>query len=119
MELSHKHHPVGESATPLLNDPQEEELFAKLQGWELIREGLHQIRKIYVFKTFVDAVRFIDKVAELAEAEGHHPSIHIFYKKVVIELNTHTVKGLTERDFILAAKIDAVERFSELNRRVA
>ena len=49
---------------------------------------------------------FVNKVADLAEAEGHHPDIHIFYNKVSLELSTHAIRGLSENDFILAAKID-------------
>jgi 4a-hydroxytetrahydrobiopterin dehydratase len=51
---------------------------------------------------------FVNKVAKLAESEGHHPDIHVFYNRVQLELWTHAVNGLSESDFILAAKIDAV-----------
>jgi len=51
-------------------------------------------------------MKFVNKVADLAESEGHHPDFHIHYNKVLIELWTHAVGGLSENDFILAAKID-------------
>ncbi len=55
---------------------------------------------------FLSAMKFANRVAEIAEAEGHHPDIHIFYSKVRIELSTHAIGGLSENDFILAAKTD-------------
>jgi 4a-hydroxytetrahydrobiopterin dehydratase len=55
-------------------------------------------------------MEFANKVAELAESEGHHPDIHISWNKVRLELSTHVIKGLSENDFILAAKIDALPR---------
>lgn len=58
------------------------------------------------FGDFVQAMTFVNKVAEIAETEGHHPDLYIFYNKVIIELWTHAVSGLSENDFILAAKID-------------
>ena len=60
------------------------------------------------FKDFKEAMKFVNKVAEAAEQEGHHPDIHIYYNKVRLELTTHKIKGLSENDFILAAKINAL-----------
>ena len=62
----------------------------------------------FKFKDFKESMQFVLKVAELAEAEGHHPDMYIFYNVVRLELSTHAVKGLSENDFILAAKIDPV-----------
>lgn len=75
-------------------------------GWVLDSE-FKKISKEYKFKDFIGAINFVERVADLAEEEGHHPDIHIYYNKVVIELWTHSVGGLTENDFILSAKIDA------------
>lgn len=69
--------------------------------------GLRIVRE-FKFKDFIEAINFINKVADIAEQEGHHPDIHIFYNKVRIELWTHAVNGLSENDFIVAAKIDAL-----------
>jgi len=55
---------------------------------------------------FEEAMMFVNKVAELAESEGHHPDIHVFYNRVKLVLSTHAIGGLSENDFILAAKID-------------
>ena len=69
-----------------------------------------KISKEFKFKDFIGAINFINKVAEIAEEEGHHPDIHAFYNKVLLELSTHAIGGLSENDFILASKIDASSR---------
>jgi len=68
--------------------------------------GNNRISKEYVFVNYKHTMDFVNKVANLAEEEGHHPVIHVFYGKVVIELWTFTINGLSENDFILASKID-------------
>lgn len=73
-------------------------------GWEVIDDM--KIKRKFKFTTFVDSMSFVNKVADLAEVEGHHPDMHIFYNEVTLELSTHAIKGLTENDFILAAKIN-------------
>ena len=73
--------------------------------WEVF--GAKKIKRQFKFKDFKEAVAFVNKVAELAEQEGHHPDIKIFgYNKVEIELSTHAIGGLSENDFILASKIE-------------
>lgn len=76
--------------------------------WEVIDPpaGGKKISYSFKFKTFKEAVAFVSKVADLAESENHHPSIHILYNKVKIVLSTHSVGGLSENDFIVAAKIE-------------
>ena len=74
-------------------------------GWRL-SEDAKKISREFAFKNFREAVAFVDRVADIAEQEGHHPDIKIFsYKKVLIELSTHAIGGLSQNDFILAAKI--------------
>ncbi len=73
--------------------------------WEL-QDG-HLIRK-YRFRDFKENMKFVNKVADLAEEEGHHPNLFISYNRLNIELWTHAITGLSENDFILAAKIDAI-----------
>ena len=65
------------------------------------------ISREYTFKDFIGAINFVNTIAELAEEESHHPDITIRYNTVLLELSTHDVGGLSENDFILAAKIDA------------
>ncbi len=88
----------------LLSEAQIREGLAGLIGWGL-RDG--RIRKQYQFRTFLRAVTFVNSVAYLAESAGHHPDITISYNKVTLRLITHSKGGLTDRDFALAAEIDA------------
>ncbi|NQV23617.1 MAG: 4a-hydroxytetrahydrobiopterin dehydratase [Rhodopirellula sp.] len=77
-----------------------------LNGWELTHDN-QRIRKSWVVKNFLAAMSFFEKVAEVSEAEGHHPDLHLVqYRNVTIELWTHAIGGLSENDFICAAKID-------------
>ena len=75
----------------------------KMEGYVVDKK---RIKREFKFKDFAEAIQFVNKVAEIAEQEGHHPDIHIFYNKVRIELWTHAISGLSENDFILAAKIE-------------
>jgi 4a-hydroxytetrahydrobiopterin dehydratase len=78
----------------------------RLSGWRLTSDG-QRIRKDWVVKNFVAGIELFDAVARLAEAEQHHPDLHLEgYRKVWIEIWTHAIGGLSENDFILAAKID-------------
>ena len=79
---------------------------ATLSGWRLTPDG-QRIRKDWTVKNFVAGMRFFEEVARVAEAEGHHPDLHLAgYRNVWIEIWTHAIGGLSENDFILAAKID-------------
>lgn len=93
--------------TPPLIQEQYEPLFKELKlDWEVIEEK--KIRHEFKFKDFLKAMEFVNKVAKLAEEENHHPNIHIYFSRVVIDLTTHNIKGLSENDFILAAKIEQI-----------
>jgi 4a-hydroxytetrahydrobiopterin dehydratase len=93
--------------TPPLNEEQEESYIASVPGWEIQRNGAHSIKKTYSFDHFQEAISFVNNVAWIAEDENHHPDLHIFYNRVDVELSTHAIGGLSENDFIIAAKIDA------------
>lgn len=97
-----------EGGIPPLNEAKEKEYMKQVKGWSLIREGIHRIKKEFEFDNFLKAIEFVNKVADIAENEGHHPDMYIYYDKVVLELHTHAIKGLHTNDFILAAKIDAI-----------
>ncbi len=93
------------SGTPPLKKAEIEKYLSELKThWEVI-EG-SKIRKKFIFKNFKEAMQFVNKIADIAEEEQHHPDIYIFYSKVTIELWTHAIGGLSENDFILAAKIE-------------
>lgn len=79
---------------------------ATLGGWELDRDA---IRRVFRFPDFAAAMAFVNRVADLAEAENHHPDIAIHYGEVTLRLWTHDAGGLTKRDFDLAADIDRVD----------
>lgn len=74
--------------------------------WDVIEHKKLQYK--FEFKNFKQAIYFVNKISDLVESEGHHPDIHIFYNKVIIELWTHAIKGLSENDFIIAAKIEKI-----------
>ena len=86
-----------------------EEMLARLGGgWEL-RTGDHDyLEKTYRFKNFAQALAFVNRVGELAESQAHHPDIALAWGRVTLTIWTHKVKGLTESDFIFAAKCDAL-----------
>ena len=76
-------------------------MMEQVPGWEL---GENKLSRRFKFKNFVEAMSFVNRVAELAEQEGHHPDINISWNRVRLELTTHAIKGLSENDFIMAAK---------------
>ncbi len=77
-----------------------------LAGWRLTHDG-ERIRKDWVVKNFMAGIDFFNRVAQVAEDEGHHPDLHLeSYRNLAIEIYTHAIGGLSENDFILAAKID-------------
>lgn len=75
--------------------------------WHVSDEG-KKIEKKFKFKDFKESMDFVNKVADIAESEGHHPEIEISYNKVEIELTTHAIGGLSTNDFILASKIEII-----------
>lgn len=77
--------------------------------WQVTNEN-KRLERDFKFKDFVQAMKFVNQVADLAESEGHHPDLHIHYNKVKIELWTHAVKGLSLNDFIEAAKINKLTK---------
>ena len=90
---------------PALNGKELAELSRELGGgWQVVHE--HHLEKEYKFKDFREALEFTNKVGELAESQGHHPDIYLAWGKVKLTIWTHKVDGLTESDFVLAAKID-------------
>lgn len=75
-------------------------------GWQIIDD--HHLEKEYLFKDFKEALAFTNELGKIAEREGHHPDIFLSYGKVKVQLWTHKINGLSESDFILAAKYDAI-----------
>jgi 4a-hydroxytetrahydrobiopterin dehydratase len=91
---------------PPLGKVEIEELLKELDGWEVI-DG-HHLRKIFELKNFHEALQLVNRIGELAEQQGHHPDISFGWGRAEVSIWTHKIDGLTESDFILAAKIDAL-----------
>ena len=89
---------------PPLTGDEITKLSPQLQGWNVINE--HHLSKSYKFSNFAEAQSFVNRVGELAEEQGHHPDICFGWGRAEISIWTHKIDGLTESDFILAAKID-------------
>lgn len=79
----------------------------EVPGWRASGD-FKKISREFKFENFKEVMKFVNKAAEIAESEGHHPDFHIFYNRVNIELWTHAVQGLSKNDFIVAAKISNV-----------
>jgi 4a-hydroxytetrahydrobiopterin dehydratase len=90
---------------PPLSKPEAQAMLNEIPQWTLNDKS---IERMFAFKDFKEAIVFVNKVADAANKEDHHPDIHIYYNKVKIELSTHKIKGLSKNDFILAAKINAI-----------
>jgi 4a-hydroxytetrahydrobiopterin dehydratase len=93
-----------EGGTPSLTEQEWRPLLAQLEGWD-VRDG-KRLAKEYRFKDFLRAVDFVNRLTPIAETEGHHPDLQVGWGRVLVELTTHAAGGLTENDFVLAAKID-------------
>jgi 4a-hydroxytetrahydrobiopterin dehydratase len=117
-KLVEKHCIPCEGGTPPLDDATTTLLMGEVKGWRRLggkdaqKDGKDaqeaRITKQLAFKDFVTAMAFLAKLAVIAEAEGHHPDFCVHYNKVDVTLWTHSVGGLSENDFILAAKIDSL-----------
>jgi len=107
-ELREKHCVSCEDGIPALSKADARKSLEALPEWEMTSDG-KRIRREWQVKDFASGLAFFNQVGELAENEGHHPDLHLAdYRKLAIELSTHAVGGLTENDFILAAKIDEI-----------
>ena len=99
--------PCEKGAAPLTSD-QIKSLLPSVPAWKLAADG-KRIRREWRVRDFMEGLGFFQRIAAIAEAEDHHPDLHLAgYRNVAIELWTHAAGGLTENDFIMAAKIDQV-----------
>lgn len=97
-----------EGGIPPLSEKEAKDLVAEVEGWTLSPDG-KLIRREWTSKNFMAAIEFFNKVAALAEVDGHHPDLHLTgYRNIAVELTTHAIGGLSENDFILAAKINQI-----------
>jgi 4a-hydroxytetrahydrobiopterin dehydratase len=100
--------PCEGGALPLMRE-ESAKLLQETPGWTIAPDGLSLSRE-FAFKNFVDAMGFANKITPLAEAEGHHPDLSVSWGKVIVTLMTHAIGGLSENDFILAAKINTISQ---------
>ena len=91
---------------PPLKGEQLDALQRQVPEWEVVEE--HHLRQHFRFKNFREALDFVNKVGELAEEQGHHPDIYFGWGRVEVTVWTHKINGLTESDFIFAAKVDTL-----------
>lgn len=108
-ELAKKKCVPCEGNVPPLTREQAEGMMHELNDWALIDEA-HLLAKSFRFKDFAQTMEFVNKIAKIAEDEGHHPDLTVTYGSVTVELMTHAIGGLSENDFIVAAKIDELEK---------
>ena len=104
MSLAEKQCVACRGDTPPLRGAELENLKSQVTGWQVIKE--HHLTKNFTFPDFKKALDFVNQVGAIAEQEGHHPDLHLAWGKVGVEIWTHKIDGLTESDFVLAAKID-------------
>ncbi len=91
------------SGTPALMPEAAGRLLAELPGWQIEN---NRLRKAYRFEDFASALRFVDRVGAMADEQDHHPDVHLGWGRAEIELWTHSVGGLSDNDFIFAAKTE-------------
>lgn len=104
--LTEKHCVPCEGGEPPLEESEIKEYMEQVPEWELLAEDTPQIHRRLKFDNFDKAMEFVNKVAEIAQEQGHHPDISISYNVVDLTLYTHAIGGLHENDFVMAAKID-------------
>ncbi len=108
MNLADKKCVPCRGGVPPLQGEELESFKKQVPGWEAAKG--HHLTRTYTFPDFRTALAFTNRVGELAEREGHHPDLYLSWGKVAVKIWTHKIDGLTESDFILAAKIDQLHQ---------
>ncbi|MGD0836567.1 MAG: 4a-hydroxytetrahydrobiopterin dehydratase [Polyangia bacterium] len=106
MELEDKKCIPCEGGVAALTAAEANRLLGQLAGWRI--EGAAELRKSFKFASFPHTIAFVNRMASLAEAEGHHPDFCVRFTVLEVSLTTHAIGGLSANDFVLAAKIDAL-----------
>ncbi len=108
MQLAQKECVPCRGGVPALKGADLESLKRQVSGWDVVNE--HHLKKTYTFPDFQKALDFVNQAGAIAEQQGHHPDLYLTWGKVGVEIWTHKIDGLTESDFILAAKFDQIPR---------
>lgn len=106
-DFSQQHCVPCEGGVPPLSTEDAKGILEYIRGWTLADDG-KSISREFTLENFKEALAFVNKVGEIAESEGHHPDIFIWWNKVRLELSTHAIGGLSTNDFILAAKVNTL-----------
>ena len=106
-ELTQKHCKPCEGGVPKLTADEIRPFLAKIPKWKL-NESNTTITRSFSFKDFHETMGFVNKVADISNHENHHPDMKVGYDYCVIEYSTHAIGGLSENDFICAAKVDEI-----------
>lgn len=111
MKLEDKHCKELSKGTPSLGEAEIALMLPDVPGWSVARapDGTGQLRREFKFKDFLGAIGFVSRLALIAEREQHHPDFAVHYNRVDVTSWTHTVQGISENDFILAAKINTLD----------
>ena len=110
-ELSNRAFEVCHKDSAAVSEAQASELLTQIPDWEIITlDGVRQLQRVYKFRDFVSAMAFANAVTELAEQENHHPSLLVEWGKLTATWWTHTIKGLHQNDFVMAARCDELYR---------
>lgn len=104
-DLTQKHCKACEGGVAPLTRPEAEQLLKKIQGWELNNDAT-EIQRTIAFKNYYHTMAFVNALAYIAHAENHHPDLVVSYNRCVVRYSTHAIGGLSENDFICAAKAD-------------
>jgi 4a-hydroxytetrahydrobiopterin dehydratase len=106
-ELRQKSCKPCESGTPPLGRAEAEALLTQIAGWAL-NDSATEIRRTFKFKNYYETMAFVNALAWIAHREDHHPDLEVGYNRCTVRFSTHAVKGLSENDFICAAKVSAL-----------
>lgn len=104
-DLTTKNCKPCEGGVPPLNEAEIGELLSTLEGWE---HAGKEIRKTYTFKNYHETMAFVNATAWVSHREGHHPDLEVGYNRCIVRYTTHAIDGLSENDFICAAKMDGL-----------
>lgn len=107
-DLTEKSCKPCEGGVPPLKKDQIQKLLQDIPGWKTDETGLKSISKTFEFKNYYHVMAFVNAIAWMAHHENHHPDLEVSYNKCVVHYSTHAIDGLSENDFICAAKVNAL-----------